>query len=84
MRRHADTLHMAAKHLVGELSAIVRCLLGKHTRARMLDWLGAVIEGNGERAKMQGDSRVSKGGRQERLGPVARGSCLASTADSCH
>lgn len=53
-----DTLHMAAKHIAGELSAVVKALLGKATREAMLAWLGGVIEGNGERAKMQMDLRV--------------------------
>jgi hypothetical protein len=57
-QRHMDTLHMAAKHISGELGAVVKALLGKATREAMLAWLGAVIEGNGERAKMQMDLRV--------------------------
>jgi hypothetical protein len=57
-QRHMDTLHMAAKHVSGELGAIVKSLLGKATREDMLAWLGSVIEGNGERAKMQMDLRV--------------------------
>ncbi|WIA10509.1 hypothetical protein OEZ85_010698 [Tetradesmus obliquus] len=56
-QRHMDTLHMAAKHIAGELSAVVKALLGKATREAMLAWLGGVIEGNGERAKMQMDLR---------------------------
>jgi hypothetical protein len=53
-----DTLHMASKHITGELAATVKALLGKATRESMLAWLGGVIEGNGERAKMQMDLRV--------------------------
>lgn len=62
IQRHQDTLHMACKHIVGELSAIVKSLLGKATREDMLRWLGAVIEGNMERAKMQMDAQVSGSG----------------------
>jgi hypothetical protein len=54
-----DTLHMASKHIAGELTAIVKALLGKGTREAMLAWLGGAIEGNAERAKMQMDLRVS-------------------------
>ena len=47
------SLRMAAKHLAGELHAIVKSLLGKGTRDAMLTWLGNALEGNMERAKMQ-------------------------------
>lgn len=66
---------MAAKHITGELTAIVKALLGKATREQMLQWLGAVIEGNMERAKMQADMRVG-GRRPQRLQHICH-SCKA-------
>lgn len=44
--RSIDSLRMANKQIVGELSAIVKALLGKHTRSNMMAWLGSVIESN--------------------------------------
>jgi hypothetical protein len=59
--RNIHTLRMAGKHVTGELTAIVKALLGKATRERMLQWLGEVIEGNNERAKMQANIMVRGG-----------------------
>lgn len=67
---------MAGKHVVGELLAIVKSLLGKATRDDMLRWLAGVIEGNMERGKMQMDPAVSKGGPSARwMGGAALLSC---------
>jgi ubiquitin conjugation factor E4 B len=59
--RAIDSLRMTQKHIVGELQAIVgpKGLLKSDTREAMLGWLGAVLEGNGERAKMRSNLRVA-------------------------
>lgn len=57
--RSRTTLHMAAKHITGELHAAVKALLGKGTREDMVAWLANAINGNKERAKMQEDISVS-------------------------
>lgn len=57
--RHMNTLHLASKHITGELHAIVKSLLGKATREDMISWLANTLNGNKERAKMQADLKVS-------------------------
>lgn len=57
--RAIDSLRMTQKHIVGELHAIVKALLGRGTREAMLGWLGGVLEGNGERAKMRSNLAVA-------------------------
>lgn len=57
--RHMNTLHLASKHITGELHAIVKSLLGKATREDMISWLANTLNGNKERAKMQEDLKVS-------------------------
>jgi hypothetical protein len=56
--RHKNTLHLASKHITGELHAIVKSLLGKATREDMISWLANALNGNRERAKMQEDIKV--------------------------
>ena len=58
--RHRNTLHMASKHITGELHAIVKTLLGKATREDMVAWLANALNGNKERAKMQENLAVSE------------------------
>jgi len=50
-----NALRMAARQIQGELHTIIKALLGKSTRDAMVGWLAAVLEGNGERAKMHMD-----------------------------
>jgi hypothetical protein len=57
--RHKNTLHLASKHITGELHAIVKSLLGKATREDMILWLANALNGNKERAKMQEDIKVT-------------------------
>jgi hypothetical protein len=53
------SLRTTQKAITGELHAMVKGLLGKHTREAMLQWLGLVLEGNLERAKMQANLAVA-------------------------
>jgi hypothetical protein len=57
--RQRNTLHMASKHITGELHGIVKSLLGKGTREDMVAWLANALNGNKERAKMQENLAVS-------------------------
>lgn len=57
--RHKNTLHLASKHITGELHAIVKSLLGKATREDMISWLANALNGNKERAKMQEEIKVT-------------------------
>ncbi|KAG1664460.1 hypothetical protein FOA52_006306 [Chlamydomonas sp. UWO 241] len=52
-----STLRMTARQVQGELFAIIgpKALLGKSTREATLRWIASVIDGNGERSKMQMD-----------------------------
>lgn len=52
-------LRMAMKQIHGELHGVVKTLLGKSTRTRMVQWLGAVLDGNKERAKMQANNTLA-------------------------
>ena len=59
--RTMASLRMAGRHIMGELHALVKALLGKGTRDGMLAWLANAIEGNGERAKMRVGGRRGGG-----------------------
>lgn len=78
MTRHKHTLHLASKHIVGELHGLVKALLGKSTREETVGWLAAALNGNKERGKMQENLAVRFCFFCNRMGRVCGLCCLYS------